>query len=641
MSVSTISSSTNRITGLASGLDTDELVEDLTATTRNKIAKAEQQKQILEWKQEDYRDILTDLFDFSDKYFGSSSSSTLIGSSLNNLASTSSNSSYVTAIAGDNATSGSVYISDIVSLATAAKVQSSSVVSPELSFTVDTGNLSELGGQSMEVTLDGVTKTITFSEGTYTSSEDVATALGTLLDSAFGEGRINVSGTDGNLTFTTENSTLSIAEVETEGENALATLGFDDTDISSNRLDLSKTLAEYSSLFGSDETFSFTINGEEFSLASSTTLSKVISVINASDANVKIAYSSVTDTFTITSKETGAGSSLEFSDSTGSFLSTIMGGSGTATAGQDAVVKLSLNGSTDAADQITVTRSSNSFTLEGVTYTLKGMSAGSTEEGITVTTERDVDDLVDKITSFVNDYNELLEAINGKLYEERDSDFLPLTDDEKEELSDDEIETWTEQAREGWLRNDTYLSAIASSLRSALYTDVQKTDGSGESLALILADIGITTGDYTENGKLTIDEDQLREALTTDADSVLNLLTQSSTVSYSLYNTAENKTTRYNESGLLWRINDIIKANINTVGGKKGALINLVGNPNTGYTGTYTYSERINDVDDTIDELKDKLEDEEEYYYNKFTAMETSINTLNAQISYLTSQMSS
>lgn len=74
-SISTLTSSTNRITGMVSGLDTDELVKNLTAATRSKIEKVEQQKQILEWKQEDYRSTLEKLVEFNNTYFGSSSSS--------------------------------------------------------------------------------------------------------------------------------------------------------------------------------------------------------------------------------------------------------------------------------------------------------------------------------------------------------------------------------------------------------------------------------------------------------------------------------------------------------------------------------------------------------------------------------------
>lgn len=639
---SSTSSSAGRVTGLASGLDTDTLVEDLTAATQAKIDKAKQQEQILEWKQEDYRKILTQLVDFNEEYFGTSTSSISIGDSLSKLTATSSNTSYVSVVTSDSSNASSVYISDIVSMATSAKLTGTSGISPDLAFTISTDSLSSLGGTSMKVTLDGATETITFSsDTTYSSADDVVTELNSLLEDAFGSGRVTASVTDGTLTLSAaDNSTLSIDDSGNEGYEALDILGFADGDISSNRLNLSSTLSDCSTLLGDDETFTFSINGTDFSFANTTTLSKVISSINSSDANVKLAYSSITDTFTITSNEAGTGSNVEIQDTAGSFLSSILGGSGTFTAGTNAEVKLSLDGSTDSASQITITRNSNTFTIDGTTYTLEGMASGTAAEGVSITSKLDVDNIVEKLTQFVSDYNTLLSAITDKLSEERDSDYQPLTESEEEDLSDDEITTWTEQARLGWLRNDIYLTNISSSLRSSLYATVENLDGSGDDIGLIMADIGITTGDYTEEGQLTLDEDTLRTALAKDAEAVVNLFTQESSISYSLYNSTENKETRYNESGLLWRINDIIKANTNTVGAK-GALISLVGNPSTGYIGTYTYRERLDEIDTKIDDLKDKLETEQDYYWSKFTAMETSLNSLSAQSSWLTAQTSS
>lgn len=632
--------SASRISGLASGLDTESLVEAMTATTRSKIALATQQKQILEWKQEDYRSILSNLVEFNSKYFGSSYSSLTIVNSIKNLTAVSSNTSYVTAIAGDGASSGSVYISDIQSLASAAKIQGTALVSPELSFAVDTGNLNQLAGSAFNLTLDGTTKTITFTEGDYSSAADVASALSALIDDAFGAGRINVSAAAGRLSLTAENSVISIADPGGEGAQALAILGFANTDTASNRLDLSKTLGDYASVFGGDTAFIFSINGKAFSFDSDASLNRVISTINASDANVKIAYSKVSDTFTITSKETGSGSGVKLQDTDGAFLATIFSG-GIVTAGKDAVVKLSMDGSTDPDSMITVTRSSNTFALEGITYTLKGMAANGGEEAVSVNTALNIEAAVDKIVGFVDAYNQLLGSITSKLYEERDKDYQPLTEEQQEDLSDTEIEKWNSKSRIGWLRNDTYLSQIGNSLRTSLYKEITKTDGSGESLRYILADIGITTGDYTKEGQLVIDQDKLRASLAKDPESIIALLTQQSTVGYSLYNTQEAAQQRYNESGLLWRINDIIKTNINAVGEKKGSLVRLVGNPKTGYIGDSTYKTRLNDVQEMIKKLNTKLKNEEERYWARFTAMESSISSLSAQASWLTSQFSS
>ena len=67
----------NRITGLASGLDVDSLVENMTMGTLNKIQKQQQAKQKLEWKMNDYRSISSKLISFQNKYNSYSSSTNL------------------------------------------------------------------------------------------------------------------------------------------------------------------------------------------------------------------------------------------------------------------------------------------------------------------------------------------------------------------------------------------------------------------------------------------------------------------------------------------------------------------------------------------------------------------------------------
>ncbi|WP_097025894.1 flagellar filament capping protein FliD [Clostridium peptidivorans] len=68
-------SNMNRITGMATGMDTDAMVKAMTANYQVKIDRMNQDKQITQWKQEFYREIIKDIkglqdyFDpISDKY---------------------------------------------------------------------------------------------------------------------------------------------------------------------------------------------------------------------------------------------------------------------------------------------------------------------------------------------------------------------------------------------------------------------------------------------------------------------------------------------------------------------------------------------------------------------------------------------
>ncbi len=632
--MSTIST-TNRLSGLASGLDTETIVEGLTESYKTKINEAEQQKQILAWKQEYYQGITSNLYDFQQKYFGSSSSGSMtIIDSFTKLSAGDFSSSYLTVTPGSSATQSDIYIRDIVSLASSAKVQSSNTVTSAPMMTVDTGNLDALGGSSLNITLDGIEETLTFADQTYTSTDDVATALQSLINNAFGTGRITVTVDGDNMSLSAASSTLVIEE-SGETNEASAVLSF--TDGATNKLNLESTVAECGLATDTGDTIAFEINGVSFSFTSASTMSDIIDEVNNSEAGVAMTYSSLSDKFTIAATETGAGSKVTVEDVEGTFLNAVLG-TGIKTDGTDAVVKLSTDGSTDESSLITVTRSSNTFDIDGTTYTLKGKASGTTEENLNISIGVDADTVVETITSFVKDYNELLASITDKLTEKLYSDYKPLTDDQKEELTDDEEKAWTEKAKSGLLRSDSTLTALTTQLRSCMLSNVNEV-GSSVSIGTVLSGIGITSTSYSDKGQLTINENTLRAAISKDSDAVMNLFTQKSSISYSQYSTAAQKTTRYNESGLLWRLSDIVQNSLSTTG-IKGTLIELIGSPKSQYSGTSMYSSRITDMEDKIDDLEEDLEDAEDRYYAKFTAMETALSTLNSQSSWISQMLS-
>lgn len=620
-------STTSRIIGIASGLDTESVVNDMLSASRAKLDKVKQQKILLEWKQEAYKSITSKLYDFQAKYFGSSGS--VFSSSLTKL-SAACGSPYVSVSPGT--TQGNIYISDIVSLASAASLESSSRVSADPTISVSAENLSGLAGKSLRVTLDGDEKTITFSDRTYSSTADVASELSSLLSSAFGEGRINLSLDGDSVTLSAENSTLMLALPYSSEANPAGILDFDGFAL--NRIDFALPLSEAGlalSPLSTEEDIAFTINGVSFSFSSDTSLGAIINEINSSPAGVKISYSMLTDKFTLTSTQTGSASSISVQDNLGSLMSTLFG-AGVYKAGTDAVVKLSVNGSTDESDLVTVTRSTNSFEVNGSVIKLLGKAAGDARENISINLAYDTEAIVEKVSAFINDYNELLGSINKLLSEESYRDYPPLTDDEKKALTDEEIKLWTEKAKSGILRNDTYLSAIAAELRGSIYTAIE---GLGS-----ISSIGIATGLYSEKGKLYLDKDKLREALSKDTEGSLKFFTRESRYSYSLYAPESQQKTRFSENGILSRLSDIIKKNLSTVG-KKGALIMLVGSPDSLYNSETEYAKRLKSIQEKIDRMEDKLIDEEERYWRQFTAMESALSKLYSQSSYLSNLFSS
>ncbi|MDD4422941.1 MAG: flagellar cap protein FliD N-terminal domain-containing protein, partial [Eubacteriales bacterium] len=71
--MSYISGTTTRLSGLASSIDTDMVVEELMKASEIKVDEVRQQKQILEWKQEFYQEVTKKLYDFQQKYFSDAS----------------------------------------------------------------------------------------------------------------------------------------------------------------------------------------------------------------------------------------------------------------------------------------------------------------------------------------------------------------------------------------------------------------------------------------------------------------------------------------------------------------------------------------------------------------------------------------
>ncbi len=116
------------MSGLASGMDTEGLVEQMLSGTQSKIDKQTGIKQQLLWKQEIYRELINDINSFRDLFFNLDSSTNFLSSSFfdSMTATSSSNSFKVTGTSSAAAGNTSVIVKQ---LATSAKMTSGSAVS--------------------------------------------------------------------------------------------------------------------------------------------------------------------------------------------------------------------------------------------------------------------------------------------------------------------------------------------------------------------------------------------------------------------------------------------------------------------------------------------------------------------------------
>ncbi|MBK5247674.1 MAG: flagellar filament capping protein FliD, partial [Peptostreptococcaceae bacterium] len=340
----------------------------------------------------------------------------------------------------------------------------------------------------------------------------------------------------------------------------------------------------------------------------SDSLSSVINKINSSNAGVNLAYSSITDKFSMTANESGAVDNIVISESGGNLMSALgldpLKTPGV-TPGLNAI--LSVNGQD-------IIRSSNNIEIDGLEITLLTLSEKLDTNPlidipITINSIRDSSALVAPITKFVEDYNTMIEAMNKSIKEEVYRDFPPLSDKQKDDMSETEIKNWDEKAKSGLLRGDTIIRKIASKLQSAM---------SGCSVnGTYLFNLGITSAGYTENGKLKIDETKLLSALDSNAAGIKELFTS--------------------ENGLGDLLNNIINDAVKTSGpqGSRGSLVEAAGIVSTLSESQNYLTDSMTRTNKMIKTLETRLKDEESRLWSRFTAMEQALQRFNNQSSYI------
>jgi flagellar capping protein FliD len=346
-SINTVSGNGNKnyVSGLASGMDTESIVQSLLMGTQTKIDKQSGLKQQLEWKQDIYRDLITKINTFSDKYFsyyGSGQTNLMSQSLFKTMTGISSSGAVKISSVSSNAVS-SMNISEISQLAKACTVKSSGTVTGEPKG--QKANLSALaeGENSFSITLDGVNRIITFTKGA--TEQDTLDNINQALYRNFGTsvGMDLVAGTDadgtsinvmklvkldgnGNATSNAIDSSRRVI-IETAGgsNDTIANLGFSGG--FSNKLDYGTSLKNMNFATPLEgNRYEFQINGVTIKgLTGDSTLSDVISAINSSDAGVRVSYSSAADKFIMESSSTGEISNITMSQTYGNLLTTMFG----------------------------------------------------------------------------------------------------------------------------------------------------------------------------------------------------------------------------------------------------------------------------------------------------------------------------
>ncbi len=384
------------------------------------------------------------------------------------------------------------------------------------------------------------------------------------------------------------------------------------------------------------------------------TLNDLATAFSNSGANVQGGYDTVNDSFSLYNKTSGSANKIGLkanNEASAELLNKLHLASydgQTNTLGNE--IRFTKDTLTEAAvgtnakatiDGKTYESDTNKLNVANVIYNFNGVSAKNadgTYQASTISVSQDTDKIVDNVKKFVETYNTLIDSLNTKYREEKNTDYKPLTKKQESEMTESQINKWNEKAKSGLLYHDNNIYSIISDMREALYTEVDAvdtvlTDARGNKYSYnSMSSIGITSS--TNQGHITLDEEKLKKALTEDPDCVYQLFASDQDSTYISGSTNKNQSDTYTSksdylnTGIANRLYNSMTTNIRNLESYAGTsketddesyLGKLITNMNTKMTSFQTL-----------------MKSYESKLYKKYDAMEVALSKLGAQLSYIT-----
>ncbi|WP_141604107.1 flagellar filament capping protein FliD [Terrilactibacillus laevilacticus] len=605
-------SSTMRIGGLASGMDIDSIVNKLMTAESVPLDKMKQKLQYFEWQRDDYRSMNSLLNDLKTSNFNMKLQGTFLTKKTS-----STDDNKVTATASSSAGNASYTLKN-VNLATSAynksdgSIISNNTFDPTKSIWSQQGKLANTTGLWSTGTVNNESMSVSSDGTSFNLAHGGITSINSTID-------VNTSGVNQSYTVFTDESSFNNS---TDANKVLVNqetgqLTFNQTIKKGANI----SVPNYNYNYINFNITTYDDNGNPinpdppFNFDASTSLNSILSIMSSSKIGVNAFYDSSTKQVSITRTSTGDMNPIGGTDTDGTEIK--FNGSSFLTQTLK-LNEVNESGGVDASFNINglqSTRHSNTFSLGNVTFNLKGTVSDT--DSVTITVNNDTDAVYDQIKSFVDKYNDTIQKINDKIGETKYRDYPPLTDAQKEQMKDSEITAWTDKAKSGTLSNDSLLSGVLNQMRVDLYS---KVSGISDSDHDQLSEIGITTSsNYLDHGKLIIDDTKLKQALTDNPDAVMQLFTNKGT------------TDDYDSQGVAQRLDATINNAFKQIQQKAGT--------ESSTTKQYLMGKSIDDMNDRITDMTNRLKDIETRYYNQFSAMETAIEQANQQSSALTSML--
>ncbi|MDU1456197.1 MAG: flagellar filament capping protein FliD [Paeniclostridium sordellii] len=336
---------------------------------------------------------------------------------------------------------------------------------------------------------------------------------------------------------------------------------------------------------------------KEITINSDDTVDSLITKINEStEGKVKASFSDMTGKLTIETNKTGESSKLSFISSKGSSTNP-MDFLGLSDVAKGENAEIIVKSSKDKTFSKTLNEESNSFTIDGINYSVH--AEGSAD----ISSSQDVEPVVENMKKFVEDYNKIMDKVYGLVTEKKNKDFPPLTDAQKEDMKEEEIEKWEKKAKVGLLRNDSEMRTFMDHMQNAIFGENTK----------FLNECGLTSSeDYNKRGQISINEDKFRKALQNEGDRVY-------------------KAFAGNNNSVLEKMRKTMN---NYVGGSSSIFARKAGLEKTSSAVKNYYSEQLKRQEDMIKSLQRKMDRREDQLYKQFGQLEASMNKLNSQMNY-------
>ena len=385
----------------------------------------------------------------------------------------------------------------------------------------------------------------------------------------------------------------------------------------------------------------------DIKLSKDSTIGSAVSALR--DAGLNASFDENTGRIFFSSSSTGAATDFSLksdgSDASTNLLNALSLNTDSSVDASKRATKIDGSDAAIVLNGVVYTSSSNNFSINGLSISVNAvtdsldLSAAKTDSGldenkitklladnplddskaISVTTSTDTQGIYDKIKDFLTSYNNIINKMTKLYNADSAGSYEPLTDDEKSEMSDTEIEKWETKIKDSLLRRDSTLSTVMSAMTTAM-----SGGATVNGKTYFLSSFGISTLGYmnaaeNEQNAYHIDGDEddentsgntdkLMAALNSDPDTVVDFMKQLAT---NLYNAIDKQMTSTTMRSRYSIYND------------------------------KEMTTQYKNYTTTIKEWETKISDKEDYYYKKFSSMETALSKLNSQTSSLSGLLGS